>query len=467
MSSPPKTTFDDDAAKSSSFTTEGLPRNPSPCFGTTLATTDVGDGGPSRRIDIDCRPTQLISAPSIHSSKTLSSSVWPSSSLTAGPVHGSLMDDDDDDMMDYFGSSGSKSVPLTSPSLPATTTTTSNDILSSFSRWNVRDHNVPNLPSFYPLEKSAVFVPHASAPILSARIANVLQVRSIAASYDAQTAKVDCVSKYQVEFRIRLYRGRAEYNHGIIVEVQRRAGFDLSYTNDANAILDAAEGKSNNMECSGGLPSTLPYYQETKDEEDIDFVKHSGGVASLRLLSHILCPKNKEAVATVEGHCLAMASLASLTSLDRMGPTAVQLSNELLTSDAHADLRHSVFSHVSQDPKQISWGLMIQSLEILANVANNCTHSHSQLADLLCQDDHVLLEKLIANVENALINPHACDLSCRILRNICVSQEIVEELIAQEHKERLFSALTYAVRYGNECHADLQRHSQCCLDQLL
>ena len=37
-----------------------------------------------------------------------------------------------------------------------------------------------------------------------------------------------------------MYRGRDEYQNGIIVEVQRLHGFDLSYIQDVYAILDAA-----------------------------------------------------------------------------------------------------------------------------------------------------------------------------------------------------------------------------------
>lgn len=78
---------------------------------------------------------------------------------------------------------------------------------------------------------------------MAAQITTALQARSIDATFDGQNAKVDCVSKTGVEFRIRLYRGRDKYSHGIIAEVQRRMGFDVSYAQDVFAILDAAEGK--------------------------------------------------------------------------------------------------------------------------------------------------------------------------------------------------------------------------------
>merc|ERR1712194_88755 len=161
----------------------------------------------------------------------------PKKKLRVGPVHGSLMDDDDDELVGYFGLNGDTNI-LTRESVPAP------NVLPSSSEWNVHDCHVRALPLFYALEKSSVFVPQASAKSISTRITAVLQARSAVVSYDAQNAKADCVSKSNVGFRIRLYRRRGEKcQNGIIVEIQRREGFDLSFTRDVFAILDAAAGK--------------------------------------------------------------------------------------------------------------------------------------------------------------------------------------------------------------------------------
>lgn len=228
----------------STFTTEGIPLDHDRA-GVVPSATNVRDRGPARRIDCHSTQSQLIAAPSpTRTPKSQSSEdvtllkrrtgcsdvAPPKKSLKLGPVHSSLIDDDDDELVDYFGASD-----------PGLVALAPDDGLPLSSHWNVREYNVRTLPSFYPLEKSAVFVPHASANTIATRIVAVLQDRSIAASYDTQNAKVDCVSETRVEFRIRLYRGRGEeYKHGIIVEVQRRVGFELSYIQDVYAILDAA-----------------------------------------------------------------------------------------------------------------------------------------------------------------------------------------------------------------------------------
>ena len=230
------------------FTKEGLPLDSARFGSPPSANTDAGDGGLARRIcAADCGTPQLAHSSSIRPSfkrPLLSAPSLPSPPLRAGKLltpgtcHVSLIDDDDEnELIDYFSTSGSASIH------PAAPTPISQDSASS-SQWIVREQDVPALPSFYPLEKSAVLVPHASAPAMASRISNVLRARSIKSSYHAESAKVDCLSKSNVEFRIRLYRPRGEeLGHGLIVEVQRRFGFDVSYMQDVFAILDSAEDK--------------------------------------------------------------------------------------------------------------------------------------------------------------------------------------------------------------------------------
>lgn len=105
--------------------------------------------------------------------------------------------------------------------------------------------SVPVLPEFHPLEKTAAFVPNCNSmpSEVTSRISDILRERSIEAQYENGKAKVKCKTVEGVDFRIRLYRGRGRYNHGIIVEVQRRFGTSLVFHSDTKAILDAAQGK--------------------------------------------------------------------------------------------------------------------------------------------------------------------------------------------------------------------------------
>ena len=213
----------------------GLPINHN-VFATT--STDLENNDSFMR-HIDCQSSSIVISikPTLIdqlSNKRLLPVPAPEERLKLGPNDTSLIDDDDD-LVDYF-------VPPAKSSKSADNNEACTSSRSDGLMWDVKEHQVPTLPAFYPLEQSSVIVPKASPSTLATRITNVLQARSITASYDESNAKVDCISRAQVEFRVRMYRGRGKYQNDTIVEVQRLYGFDLSYIQDVYAILDAAKG---------------------------------------------------------------------------------------------------------------------------------------------------------------------------------------------------------------------------------
>ena len=465
------------------LTSEGLPLDHTQ---SATRTTDT-DGGPARRIACDVPPSltspTLLHRPANNLKRAAVSTTIRSSSLRELSLRRSLIDDDDEEIIDYF-SPRSFSAPDASESgnlSDLSSSDTSNKGTSNNS-WCVR--TAPTLPSFYPLEKSAVFIPQASPSVLSSRISSVLRERSIIATYDNKNAKVDCISTANVEFRIRLYRGRGEYKHGIIVEVQRRSGFNLSYMHDVYAILDAAEGKLQEGSKSGGVCYPTSNYSDvggdtTDSDEDLDTLENTGGLTSLRVISDILCPPPQEdggddQEVKVEARDFALSSLASLTSTASMGHSASKFSNELLADEAYADLRQAVFSNVgpsratsshAQDPQDslsnnTPQHSSLKCLEVLSNVTSSLKKDSSLLVNLLSQNDDEILLKLIVNIENAKINPRAADLSCVVLKNV---KGVV---LSPYNKGRLATALTEARFYGEESYLDLGVHAQQCLDLL-
>jgi len=464
------------------LTSEGLPLDHTQ---SATRTTDT-DGGPARRIACDVPPS-LTSPTLLHrpTNNLKRAATARSSSLRELSLRRSLIDDDDEEIIDYF-SPRSFSAPDASESgnLSDLSSSDTSNKGTSNSSWCVR--TAPTLPSFYPLEKSAVFIPQASPSVLSSRISSVLKERSIITTFDNKNAKVDCISTANVEFRIRLYRGRGEYKHGIIVEVQRRSGFNLSYMHDVYAILDAAEGKQdyNGEGNKSGVCYPTSNYSDvggdtTDSDEDLDTLENTGGLTSLRVISDILCPPLQEdggddQEVKVEARDFALSSLASLTSTASMGHSASKFSNELLADEAYADLRQAVFSNVgpsratsshAQDPQDslaqnTPQRSSLKCLEVLSNVTSSLKKGSSSLVNLLFHNDDEILLKLIVNIENAKINPRAADLSCVVLKNV----EVV--VLSPYNKGRLSTALTDARLYGEECYLDLEIHAQQCLDLL-
>ena len=284
--------------------------------------------------------------------------------------------------------------------------------------------------------------------------------------------------------------------------MQRRGdSFDLSYMYDVYAILDAAEGKidigsedvgGNNYlgsahsvyfsdegdnSCSVSEDGSVSSLEE--DEDDMDSLECTGGLASLDVISDILCPRQEqEGEMSMEGRDFALSSLASLTSLDRVGQAAVKLSQELLYSRERVNLRQVLFSHSiiksdsasTQGPQRT----MLQSLEVLANASTSTTTSHpNKLLNLLSlsknEHEEPLLHHLVENIEHAQINPRAAHLSCVILKNAWCSPQEVYGIVVFRSKiqERLLSAVIKAVSFGGECYGDLEQSSQLLLERIM
>lgn len=357
--------------------------------------------------------------------------------LEVGVNDSSLMDDDDDCMMEnYFGSSTTTS----SSSFPAG---------QADGPWRVSDASVPTLPSFYPLEKTSTFVAHASASAVADRVAGALRARSVAASFDARGTKADCVSKNHVEFRVRLYRGQGDYSHGVIVEVQRLAGFDLTYTKDVQAILDAAEGKTFEDQFQE-VPEASLFCEESGSSS------HEEGndcFSPLKIISSLLCPQGgTHAPTSVEAQQFALASLASLTSPHRMGISAARRASlELLESQSLSALRAAICTCAgSPAPSQDK----LQCLEILAN-AVAAYENPSQAWEVLSQNFG--MPDLVSNIQHGAQDPHAARLSCSIIKSTFASHQV---------SSAMKSALLDTLKYAERCHAELEEQSRLCLECL-
>lgn len=153
---------------------------------------------------------------------------------------------------------------------------------------------------------------------------------------------------------------------------------------------------------------------------------------------------------------LALLALTALTSVDKMGHVAVQISRDILYSVEFAKLRDVIFFNIYSN--QRSHLVMLQSLEILANLTSSLCGT-SQSYDVSPRAS--LLLHLISLIENADVDPRAADLSCLILKSTNACQ-----LLKEHENVRLIHALEKAASCGKDMHADLELHSQQCLELL-
>lgn len=347
-------------------------------------------------------------------------------------TNGSLLEDDDDELLTYFSN------PIEAAEVDA-------------DYWIASNDSVPILPSFYPLLKSTVSVPNGSARVISERIKEVLRNRSIAAVYDSNGAKADCTTKNNVNFRIRLYRGRGDETSSIIVEIQRKEGFDVKFQQDMAAIFDASEGKAADPTLDEEFIPAI--FDPTDDINNYD-------QSTINRISSILCPQD-ELATTARGTEFAFSALVSATNAKESGHKATMISKDLLLSRQFSSLRDVIISYacsLDRDPfsPNQSNRTKLQALEILAN-ATSCLQ--------MCPDSDAftltsaLRLHLITLVENAASDPRAADLACLIFKHTAEAHDWTNH----GEKARLDNALAEANRLGRESYVDLEVHSHECM----
>jgi hypothetical protein len=328
-------------------------------------------------------------------------------------------------------------------------------------RWRLSD--IPTLAEYHRVERTAVLVDYAAEnpSLVTGRISDVLRDRSIEAEYDNDKAKVKCMTPDGVDFRIRLYRGRGQYSHGIIVEVQRRFGTSINFLAETRAILDAAQGHIPSpppllSNVSAGNTAPLPMVTETED----DYIEPPPtGAASLEMVNKMLQHQ------TPDTHYLALQTLLSLTDMNKMGlGTARGVSAELLRPDNETGARLFAFmsnkssaeassssSSSSQQEFQDVFHLRVMALTVLAN-AVQATRGHMD-AGVLEQIRPVLIQEL----KTADSNPRSAQIAARCFEYL--------RLVSSADME-LRSALETARKAGEVRHVGLMHQAQLCLDAM-
>jgi hypothetical protein len=302
--------------------------------------------------------------------------------------------------------------------------------------WKLRQ--APTLPEFHPLERTAAFVPNATPSLVAMRISDLLRDRSIQATYDDEKAKVKCVTTDGVDFRIRLYRGRSQFGHGIIVEVQRRFGFSINFHAETQAILDAAQGKI--PAPPAVRANALP---EVSDDEDDDehVAPPPSGSSSLVMVEKML------RLPGFDSQYLGLQTLSSLVDPEKMTfQTARRVSAVLLKGNC--EVGQKVFSYIINRKAEESYAsLRVLALGILANAMRASSYVpeslRASLRPVLLQDLH--------NAEESL--------NVALFSARCLEYYIRGDVDTMELKE----AFEAARKVGEARHKGLEEQAERCI----
>jgi hypothetical protein len=321
---------------------------------------------------------------------------------------------------------------------------------------------VPVLPEFHPLERTATFVPHAMPAEVASRISDVLRERSVEAKYENGKAKVKCTTAEGVDFRIRLYRGRGCYNHGIIVEVQRRFGFSLNFHNDTQAILKGAERDVPAPPAPLMSSGNLPQVSDGDDEDDEDY-DATYPVPSAKLSLAMVAKMMK--LTGFDSQYLGLQMLSPLVDPEKLSlSTARAVAATLFEQDC--EVGEKVFDYViknnnnsrtrtkkpgvfddDDDHNDSSMILRNASLSILANA----TKAYGKIPESLRD---ALRPALLRDLHDAEKHPNTAFLSAKCL----------EYFIQEDHDNtELSNAFRVAYTVGESRHANLMHQAKKCM----
>ena len=305
--------------------------------------------------------------------------------------------------------------------------------------WKVQDEHIPELPELHPLERSAVFIENEDPTAISERISGELRDRSIEAVFCDHVAKAKCTTQDGVDFRIKMYRGRGKFSHGIIVEVQRRFGVSTHFHTDTMAILDRAMGKE--VPRTPFKKNSLPLVSENEDDYQ------PNGSSSLSMVSKMLQP------AGFDSQSLGLQTLCSLTDSAKMGSsTAKAIAKELLKPGNQVGAKVlAMVVETKQDDEMFK--LRTVSMTILANSLQALKGNIS--AQLREELEPVLLQDL----RSAEHNQRAALQAAR-----CV--EWILEVDRQSITD-FDEALKRAQQVGNSRHIGLEKQAKKCLDKIV
>lgn len=374
--------------------------------------------------------------------------------------------------------------------------------------------SVPTLPEFHPLERTAVFVPNTIPSEVASRISTILRERSIEAQYDNAKAKVKCTTAEGVDFRIRLYRGRGRYHHGIIVEVQRRFGTSLIFHNDTQAILDGAEGKvvlppplslnppppplllsshtaaapplSHLMRKSNILPKVMD--EDTDDDaDDHDYLGSSHST------SPYVVPSADSSLAMVakmmklsgfDSQYLGLQTLSPLVDSEKLSSTTARaVATKLMQPDNEVGVK--VFHYIANNTNRRKSSTLIGGKKkksrgifdddddddddhadymilrnMCLNILANSLRAYGTVPDSLLQREP-LRRALLQDLMNAEKHPNTALLSATCMEQFAQADHT--NIISTTNTADLYEAFKIAQQVGEERHANLMRQARKCM----
>jgi len=341
------------------------------------------------------------------------------------------------------------------------------------SNWNVTNVSLKCVPDYHILERTSRFIVGTTVSVISARISDCLRARSIETSFNDDKAKARCSNSDCIKFNIRLYSGRGDYNHGIIVEVQRRSGSSPSFTKDCAAVLDAAEGSV----CEESpLAKPLRPVEELACVKDLFIKPRMLGEPSVETdvtqIPFDLLTDNR-----LDANILGMDCLCSLTDVNySTQDMAVQVSQNIFSS-SNRKIVEKILSIMrddrcpidEEDPDADSTlysKLRLLALTVIVNILS-LTKIDSNLINIKSQSvfDDDLISVLVECLKNSQGHCFEASIAAKGLSILFSSAYCPDAKKKMQHIGGV-AALYQAHEYGSKYHSSLAKETEICLHAL-
>jgi len=324
--------------------------------------------------------------------------------------------------------------------------------------WKIPQGSIKPVPDFYPLEQSSVFVEGSTPSEIAVRISDCLRRRSIAASYGEVKAKAKCKTMDGVEFRVRMYSGRAEYSHGVIVEVQRRNGWSAMYQQDVFAILEAAEGvKGESFDMS--IPPIDDLMSDSFDDP-FDYPEADTSGAESMPLSLIQSRNFDTKMAGME-------ILGAVTDVEKVGlKKARKNASKIFHESNEINLRNMMVGLIEggecRDDESIDSMLHDLALKVLSNCLELLAKERN--FGVSVQEESWLINELLPIVMGELRvakdTPNEAFLAAKCLKSLLSSNPKVNALVSNND---MLPVLSKAMDIGSSTHYGLQHEASQCV----
>lgn len=328
--------------------------------------------------------------------------------------------------------------------------------------------SLPQIPIFYPLDKTHATISELSTSVVVANIKDCLRRLSIQATYNSDKATINAETNEHNRFDIHFYKS-VSMPDSFIVELHCLSSSSFGFRGEIRTILESAKGahrRQTPVKRRKSVPWVVP--EILKDHLEID--QHEVGSSALEEAASLLNKDRHDANELgIESMMLLTDRTTTLELIALMTAEAVVYGN-----DAHGDLQSKIYNLVAcgkmYDHKDCldddiiceahhsrmrrgALTVLHHSLDTISRLTTGNEHALSD--SIWCRESLCLA--LLQDLKDASSKPHDAHLATKCLNSMMKFCDQFRELVKGIYG--VHGILERALNIGRSCHALLCEES--------